>query len=132
MIIGPAAPVPASERRGDTFTGEVWATPVVADPGQVMIASIFFTPGARTFWHRHDQGQVLQVVSGAGLIGREGERPRPLRPGDTVWAPPGELHWHGASAGTAMSHVAVSLGTTRWAGPVADADYAAGPADGAA
>jgi len=130
MIIGPGDST-SSQRRGDTFTGEVWATPVLAEAGSVMVASIFFTPGARTFWHSHDNGQVLQVVSGSGLICREGGRPRPLRPGDTVWAPPGEVHWHGASPAAAMSHQAVSLGTTRWAGPVSDADYTAGSGAGA-
>src|SRR5580692_6596545 len=127
MIIAPGDGSSASERRDATFTGEVWATPVVSAPGQAMIASIFFAPGARTFWHSHDGGQVLQVLAGSGLIGRRSEPPRALRPGDTVWAPPGEVHWHGAAAQTSLSHVAVSLGTTRWAEPVAPPDYQAGP-----
>jgi quercetin dioxygenase-like cupin family protein len=126
MIIAPGDGSSGSERRDATFTGEVWATPVVSAPGEAMIASIFFAPGARTFWHSHDGGQVLQVLAGSGLVGRRGEPPRALRAGDTVWAPPGEVHWHGASAGTALSHLAISLGTTRWAEPVAAAADPAG------
>jgi quercetin dioxygenase-like cupin family protein len=128
MIIAPGDGSSASERRDATFTGEVWATPVVSAAGDAMIASIFFAPGARTFWHSHDRGQVLQVVAGSGLICARGGRPQALRPGDTVWAPPGEVHWHGAGAATSLSHLAISLGTTRWAEEVADADAAAGPA----
>jgi quercetin dioxygenase-like cupin family protein len=128
MIIAPGDGSSAAQRRDGTFTGEVWATPVVSEPGEAMIASIFFAPGARTFWHSHDGGQVLQVLAGSGLIGRRGEPPRALRPGDTVWAPPGEVHWHGAGAQTSLSHLAVSLGTTQWAEPVGPADYPAGPA----
>jgi quercetin dioxygenase-like cupin family protein len=127
MIIAPGDGSSDSERRDATFTGEVWATPVVSAPGEAMIASIFFAPGARTFWHSHAGGQVLQVLAGSGLVGRRGEPPRVLRAGDTVWAPPGEVHWHGASAGTALSHLAISLGTTQWAEAVAAADYPAGP-----
>jgi quercetin dioxygenase-like cupin family protein len=128
MIIAPGDGSSASQRRDATFTGEVWATPVVSAPGEAMIASIFFAPGARTFWHSHDGGQVLHVLAGSGLIGRRGEPPRALRPGDIVWAPPGEVHWHGAGAQTFLSHLAVSLGTTQWAEPVGPADYPAGPA----
>jgi quercetin dioxygenase-like cupin family protein len=128
MIIAPGDGSSGSERRDATFTGEVWATPVVSAPGEAMIASIFFAPGARTFWHSHDGGQVLQVLAGSGLVGRRGEPPRALRAGDTVWAPPGEVHWHGAAAGAALSHLAISLGTTQWEEAVAAADYPAGPA----
>jgi quercetin dioxygenase-like cupin family protein len=128
MIIAPGDGRSASERRDATFTGEVWATPVVSAAGDAMIASIFFAPGARTFWHSHDRGQVLQVIAGSGLICARGGPPSALRPGDTVWAPPGEVHWHGAGPATALSHLAISLGTTEWAEAVTDADYAAGPA----
>src|ERR1700684_4049138 len=118
MIIAPGDGSSASQRRAATFTGEVWPTPVTSAPGgEAMIASIFFAPGARTFWHSHDGGQVLQVLAGSGLVGRRGEAPRALRPGDTVWAPPGEVHWHGAGAEAFLSHLAVSLGTTQWAEP---------------
>src|ERR1700729_3970348 len=100
MIIAPGDGSSASQRRDETFTGEVWATPVVSAPGEAMVTSVFFAPGARTFWHSHDGGQVLQVLTGSGLIGRRGEAPRALRPGDTVWAPPGEGDWHRARART--------------------------------
>jgi quercetin dioxygenase-like cupin family protein len=123
MIIGPADGAGVSQQRGDTFTGVVWATPVISGAEGAMIASVTFQPGARTFWHSHDNGQVLQVLAGSGLICAEGGQPRALRPGDMVWAPPGEVHWHGAAPSAILTHLAVSLGTTRWAGPVSDADY---------
>src|ERR1700729_1677296 len=100
MIIAPGDGSSASQRRDETFTGEGWATPVGSAPGEAVVTSVFFSPGARTFWHSHDGGQVLQVLTGSGLIGRRGEAPRALRPGDTVWAPPGEVHWHRARART--------------------------------
>lgn len=112
-----------SERRGPTFTGEVWATPVLPSTDGVVINDVTFTPGAHTFWHSHERGQVLQVTAGEGFVCTEGEEPRVIRAGDTVWTPPGEHHWHGATAGSIMSHTAISLGATEWAEEVSDSDY---------
>jgi quercetin dioxygenase-like cupin family protein len=128
MIILPGDRSPASERRSTTFTGVVWATPLISDTDGVAIASIFFAPGGRTFWHSHERGQILHVTAGSGLVCTQGEQPRSLRIGDSVWIPPGEIHWHGAGARTWMSHLAASLGTTTWADSVSDTDYAAGGA----
>jgi quercetin dioxygenase-like cupin family protein len=114
-IVNGTDPDSPSERRGATFTGEVWADPVLPATDGNTIATVFFAPGARTFWHRHERGQILQVLAGQGLVCTDGETPQPLRAGDTVWVPPGERHWHGAAPGSFMTHTAISLGTTEWA-----------------
>jgi quercetin dioxygenase-like cupin family protein len=126
MIIarGRASGLP-SERRGATFTGEVWADTIVPGSHGVTVASIFFTPGARTFWHRHERGQILQVIGGTGFVCAAGGPPEPIRPGDIVWVPAGERHWHGAAPDSFMIHIATSLGTTEWAEEVDEAHYLA-------
>jgi hypothetical protein len=73
--------------------------------------NVCFTPGARTFWHRHERGQILTVTLGTGLICSEGEEPQKLQVGDMVHVPVGEVHWHGATRGTIMAHTAISLGS---------------------
>ena len=114
-----------SELRSATFTGLVYADPVLANPGEVTVARVFFAPAARTFWHWHERGQLLYVVSGRGLICADGGLPQELEVGDTVWAPPGERHWHGGGPDTVLLHLAASLGTTNWLDAVSDAEYAA-------
>lgn len=113
-----------SELRGATFTGNVWADPVLPSTDGVVINTIVFTPGARTHWHHHERGQILQITGGEGYVCAAGGAPQLVRAGDIVWTPPGERHWHGATPTTTMSHTAVSLGTTEWAEPVADDEYA--------
>lgn len=113
----------ASDKRGATFTGEVWADPVLPGVDGTTIGTIVFTPGARTFWHSHERGQILQVLAGAGFVCTRGLEPEPLRAGDTVWVPPGEQHWHGAAPDAFLTHTAISLGTTEWADEVAASDY---------
>ncbi len=112
-----------SERRGPTFTGEVWADPILPATDGVMINDVTFTPGAHTFWHSHERGQLLQVTAGEGLVCADGQAPQLVRAGDTIWTGPGERHWHGATADSIMSHTAISLGTTEWAEEVSDSDY---------
>jgi len=107
----------------------VWADPVVPASDDIVVNTVFFQPGARTFWHQHERGQLLHVLAGGGLICTAGEPPRRIRPGDVVWVPPGERHWHGASGETFLTHLAVSLGTTMWAEEVAQADYQQSPGD---
>src|ERR1700687_2236974 len=114
-----------SELRSATFTGLVYADPVLANPGEVTVARVFFAPAARTFWHWHERGQVLWVVSGRGLICTDGGLPQELAAGDTVWAPPGERHWHGGGPDTVLLHLAMSLGKTTWLDAVSDAEYGA-------
>jgi quercetin dioxygenase-like cupin family protein len=115
-----------SEQRTATFTGLVYVDPVLASADGVHVNRVFFGPAARTFWHWHERGQLLTVMSGHGLICAEGGQPSPLEAGDVVWVPPAERHWHGAGPETLMMHLAVSLGTTNWLDPVPDADYGAG------
>jgi quercetin dioxygenase-like cupin family protein len=118
-------PGSATEERGPTFDGTVWADPILPPTDGVMINAVFFTPSARTHWHRHEHGQILQVTTGSGWVCSEGGPPERLVPGDVVWVPPGERHWHGAATDSAMAHVAISLGTTQWESPVSEQDYLA-------
>lgn len=99
-----------------------------------MAALVRFTPGARTNWHSHVNGQALHVTEGVGLVvDRDGQVIR-VRAGETVWTPPGEEHWHGGGATTRMRHLAMldagedGDGTT-WLDPVTDAEYAAAHRD---
>jgi quercetin dioxygenase-like cupin family protein len=91
------------------FTGTVRIDPLFSppDPARVAGALVTFEPGARTAWHTHPLGQTLIVMTGLGLVQREGGPIEEIRPGDVVWFPPGEKHWHGASPTTAMSHIAI-------------------------
>jgi quercetin dioxygenase-like cupin family protein len=119
-------PGTTSELRTATFTGDVWADMVVDQTDGVMVANVFFTPGARTHWHTHERGQVLVVVGGEGRARtREGGGGK-LTPGDVVWIPPGEEHWHGAGPGSYMLHLAISLGAADWLDPVTDEEYEEG------
>ena len=77
------------------------------DPAMVQGASVTFEPGGRTAWHTHPLGQTLIVTAGCGWVQREGGPIEEIRPGDVVWFPPGEKHWHGATPTTAMTHIAI-------------------------
>ena len=91
------------------FTGAVRVDPLLqaTDPARVAGASVTFEPGARTAWHTHPLGQTLIVTYGCGWVQREGGPIEEIRPGDVVWFPPGEKHWHGATPTTAMMHIAI-------------------------
>ena len=119
---GREAGVP-SEQRSETFTGEVWADSVLASTGHVMVNNVFFAPGARTHWHRHDAGQILLVTSGEGRVATRDGDVGTIGVGDTVWFPPGEEHWHGAGPDSYLVHLAVSLEKTEWLEPVSDDEY---------
>ena len=114
-----------SQRRSDTFTGEVWGDPVLESTGGVMINSVFFGPRSRTYWHRHELGQILYVTSGQGRIYARDGQGGIIRAGDTVWIPPGEEHWHGADAETYLVHLAISLGKSEWLDEVTEEEYGA-------
>ncbi|PXW23918.1 cupin domain-containing protein [Paraburkholderia caballeronis] len=115
-----------SEQRGETFTGTVYADPVMPATSGVTINTVFFAPQGRTYWHTHELGQVLQVTAGKGWICVEGEAPQEIRQGDIVFIGPNERHWHGASDASYMVHIATSLGKATWQEEVAEADYPKG------
>ena len=100
----------ASQRGpAENFTGAARIDPLF-DPNDVANAGaayVTFEPGARTAWHTHPLGQTLIVTSGCGWVQQEGGPVEEVRPGDVVWFPPGVRHWHGATATTAMTHIAV-------------------------
>ncbi len=100
---------PSSKGRAEYFTGVVRIDPLfeASDPARALSASVTFEPGARTAWHTHPLGQTLIVTAGCGLAQRWGGSIEQIRPGDVIWFPPGEKHWHGAAAGTAMTHIAI-------------------------
>ena len=101
----------------------------VSDPARAAGNSVTFEPGARTAWHTHPLGQTLIVTFGLGWVQREGGRREEIRPGDVVWFEPGEKHWHGATATTAMTHIAVQESldgkAVDWMEHVSDVDYRA-------
>lgn len=117
----------SSEQRDGTFTGTVWADPVMPRTDGVTINTVF-APGARTFWHMHEHGQVLHVTAGQGWICTAGAQPQPIRQGDVVWIAPSEHHWHGGSADSYMVHIAISIGKTSWQEQVSEQDYASAAA----
>ena len=124
-IIPPQDHAGTAGKQGSQFSGSVYPYLTMPATDGVVINTVNFTPGARTYWHSHEKGQILQVVAGRGLIQTKGEPVMVLRAGDTVWVPAGEQHWHGAAPDSYMVHTAISLGVTEWAEPVSDADYRA-------
>ncbi len=100
---------PSAKGPAEYFTGTVRLYPLfpAKDPARARGASVTFEPGARTAWHTHPLGQTLIVTAGSGLVQRWGGPIEEIRPGDVVWIPPGEKHWHGATATTAMTHIAI-------------------------
>ena len=122
---------PSGKGPTEYFTGTVRIDPLFTppDPSRVAMALVTFEPGARTAWHTHPLGQTLYVIAGLGRIQKQGEPVRELRPGDVVWIPPGEKHWHGASPTNAMTHLAMQEAldgnTATWMEKVTDDEYAA-------
>ncbi|MEU4690167.1 cupin domain-containing protein [Actinoplanes sp. NPDC023714] len=122
---------PTVKTPAQAFTGDVYMTPIVngTGPSRMTVALVRFTPGARTNWHAHAVGQTLHVTEGVGLVGvRDGTVLR-IHAGETVICPPDEEHWHGATAGTFMSHLAMleakpdGSDPTTWLEPVPDDLY---------
>lgn len=106
---------PAGKGPAEYFTGSVRIDPLMqaTEPARVVCACVTFEPGARTAWHTHPLGQTLIVTQGVGWAQRWGGPREELRPGDVVWIPASEKHWHGATATTAMAHIAIQ---ERWEG----------------
>ncbi|MFH8449609.1 cupin domain-containing protein [Streptomyces fungicidicus] len=123
---------PTVKAPAERFTGDVYLNMIEtsADPARLAAALVRFTPGARTNWHSHANGQTLHITDGVGLVGtRDGDVVR-VGAGQTVKCPPGEEHWHGGTDTTLMAHIAMVVGDahgdgTTWLEPVTDEQYAA-------
>src|SRR5205085_5804765 len=123
---------PSAKGPDEYFTGTVRIDPLfeAPDPARARGASVTFEPGARSAWHTHPLGQTLIVTSGCGWVQCEGGPKVEIRPGDVVWCPPNEKHWHGATPTTAMTHIAIQEAldgkVVEWMEKVSDEQYAAG------
>jgi len=123
---------PSIKGPADWFTGTVRIDPLFQtnEPARAAGGSVTFEPGARTAWHAHPLGQTLIVTAGRGLVQRWGGPIEEIRPGDVVSIAPGEKHWHGASATTAMTHIAIHEqldgNAVEWMEQVSDEQYRAG------
>lgn len=124
---------PTAKGPATTFTGDVHVTPITGPsaPSRLTAALVRFTPGARSHWHSHDVGQTLHGADGIGFVGTRDGRVVRIRAGETVWTPPGEEHWHGATEDTFMAHYALldvnedGSDPTRWLEPVTAEQYQA-------
>lgn len=122
---------PSGKGPADWFTGSVRIDPLIDAPAPARVAGacVTFEPGARTNWHTHPLGQHLIVVAGMGWAQRWGGPREEIRPGDVIWFEPGEKHWHGATATTAMTHIAVQEKldgkAVEWMEKVSDEQYQA-------
>ena len=130
MKILEAGSRPSVRAPHEYFTGTVFQDPIIAAeaPARLVSARVSFEPGARTAWHTHPLGQTLYVVTGIGRVQSLGGPIIEIRPGDVVWIPPGEKHWHGASPTNAMTHIAMQEALdgshATWLEQVSDEDYA--------
>ena len=121
---------PSRQGPAEYFTGTVRIDPLfeAADPARMVGASVTFEPGARTAWHTHPLGQTLIVTAGSGLAQRWGGPIERIGPGDVIWFAPSEKHWHGATATTAMTHIAIQERldgkAVDWLEKVSDEQYA--------
>ncbi len=122
---------PSTKGQAEYFTGAVRLDSLIEaiDPARLVATSVTFEPAARTTWHTHPLWQTLVVTAGCGLVQRWGGEIEEIRPGDVVWIPPGEKHWHGARATTAMTHFAIQEKlddkTVEWMEKVSDGQYRA-------
>lgn len=112
------------------FTGKVQITPLkgTSESSKLSISNVQFEAGARSAWHSHPKGQTLYVTEGAGVIQMRGEPIQAIKPGDVIWTEPNEEHWHGASAGQSMTHLAIQEvdengDFAKWGDKVTDEEY---------
>ncbi|MFZ4286327.1 (R)-mandelonitrile lyase [Variovorax sp. HJSM1_2] len=124
---------PSIKGSTEYFTGNVRIDMLNSppEPSRVSCASVTFEPGARSAWHTHPLGQTLIITAGCGWTQCEGELIVEIRAGDVIWCPPGHKHWHGASATTAMTHIAIQEAldgkNVVWLSHVTDEEYSVGP-----
>jgi len=130
---------PTAKAAADRFIGEVWVDGITngAGPGYARLATVRFSPGARTAWHCHAHGQTLHVTDGQGLVQTRDGHTIVMRPGDTVYTPSGTWHWHGAAPDSFMTHLALSdssaeadVADVEWGDHVSDDEYTTATADG--
>jgi quercetin dioxygenase-like cupin family protein len=122
---------PTVKAPAETFTGDAWYDVIARGegPSRMRVSVVRFAPGARNAWHRHTLGQTLHVTEGHGLIQSRGGEIVEIRPGDTIYTPPREWHWHGAAPDHFMTHLAMweaaadDSPETEWGDPVADEEY---------
>jgi quercetin dioxygenase-like cupin family protein len=126
----------ASPGPAEWFTGLVELAELAApgDPSRLRVVWVSFAPGARTAWHTHPLGQAIHIVEGAARVGRTDEAPADVPAGGTIWFAPGERHWHGATPGERMVHIAIQeLGpdgtAADWAEHVSDPEYHGAPSN---
>ena len=124
---------PSRSGPAEYFTGTVRIDPLfdTPDPQRVAGSSVTFDPGAHTAWHTHPLGQTLVVTAGRGWVQSWGGPVQEILPGDVVFCPPGEKHWHGATPTTTMTHIAITEKldgkNVNWMEKVTDEQYHAGP-----
>ena len=127
-----APKTPTAKGPAAWFSGDVWIDQIAApraDGQRANVGRVRFAPGARTAWHSHDLGQTLHITEGVALVGTRDGRVLVARPGETVYTPPGEEHWHGATREDFMEHLAVYDTATEpplganWLEHVVDEDY---------
>jgi quercetin dioxygenase-like cupin family protein len=129
MKIQTAGSIPTTQGAAEWFTGHVRYDVLfsVEPPSSMAGYAVTFDPGARTAWHTHPLGQTLIITAGAGWVQRDGEPAQWVRPGDVVRFAPNERHWHGATATTSMTHIAIQEAldgsVVTWLEHVADADF---------
>jgi quercetin dioxygenase-like cupin family protein len=121
---------PTTKGPANMFTGDVWFDVIVKgdEPSRVRVNTVRFAPGARTAWHSHAVGQTLYVADGIGLVQPRGGEIIEMHPGDVIWTPPGEWHWHGAATDHFMTHIAIweapeSGAESDWGDQVTDLEY---------
>jgi quercetin dioxygenase-like cupin family protein len=123
---------PSGKGPAEYFTGSVRIDPLFQAnaPARALGAMVTVEPGAGTAWHTHPLGQTLIVIGDCGLVQHWGGPIEEIRPGDVVWFPPGEKHWHGAKATTAMTHIAIveqlDGKSADWMEKVSDEQYKGG------
>lgn len=133
MVVVRSGSRPPMPGPADWFTGEVYIEGMMhapqPNPSRVGVAVVRFEPGARTNWHNHPLGQILYVTEGVGWTQCEGGPKTEIRPGDFIWCNCGRRHWHGATATSGMTHVAVNEALNGspvdWFEAVTDEDYLA-------
>jgi len=129
MEVKHSASEPVSKGPEQLFTGNVRVAPLfnATHPARMSCACVMFDPSARSAWHTHPLGQTLIVTGGRGFVQSWGGPVREIGPGDVIWTPPGEKHWHGAAPDAAMTHIAIQEQldgkAVDWLEKVSDEEY---------